>query len=87
MNDMGAPKELSALDRAVATRIRMLAAQANLKQSALAALAGIPVSTFNRYWNGTRSMTLGDVERTLEALGTTYSQEADEIRALIDAGE
>lgn len=87
MNDMGAPKGLSALDRAVAARIRMLAARENVKQSALAAAAGIPVSTFNRYWNGTRSMTLGDVERILEALGTTYTQEADEIRTIMEAGE
>lgn len=87
MDHMGAPKNLSALDRAVATRIRMLAARANLKQSMLAAAAGIPVSTFNRYWNGERSMTLGDVERILEALGTSYAQEAESIRALMEAGE
>ena len=76
----------SGLDTAVAKRIRVIAAERNMKQAEIADAAGIPRSTFNRYWNGDRSMTLGDLERIFAALGTSYRQESDAIDALL-AGE
>ena len=79
-------RETSGLDHAVAKRIRIIAAEQNMKQAEIADAAGIPRSTFNRYWNGDRSMTLGDVERILFALHTSYAQEAEEIQRLL-AGE
>lgn len=72
-------RSVSALDRAAATRIRSLAGERNMKQLDVAEAAGIPTSTFNRYWNEERSMTLGDLERILNALGTSYFEEAGEI--------
>lgn len=78
-------RAVSALDRAAATRIRILAAERNMKQRDVAVAAGVPTSTFNRYWNAETSMTLGDLERILDALGTSWDLEADDIRALVDA--
>jgi len=79
-------REMSGLDHAVAKRIRIIAAARNMKQADIADAAGIPRSTFNRYWNEERSMTLGDLERIFFALDTSYAQEAAEIRELL-AGE
>jgi transcriptional regulator with XRE-family HTH domain len=80
---MAGTREVSDLDRAAATHIRVLAAKRNMKQAEVAVAAGIATSTFNRYWNAQTSMTLGDLERVLAALGTSYAEESDEIRALI----
>lgn len=74
------------LSEAVATHIRVLAAKKNMNQSDVAMAAGIPTSTFTRYWHGTRSMRLDELERVLTALGTSYGQESGEIRKLM-AGE
>ena len=76
-------REVSSLDRAAATRIRVLAAERNMKQAEVAEAAGISTSTFNRYWNARTSMTLGDLERVLNALGTSWDKEADHIRTLL----
>lgn len=84
---MAGTREPSALDRAVATRIRVLAAERNMKQSHVAAMAGIPTSTFGRYWNAERSMTLAELRSILDALGTNYATEAEQIAALVKAGE
>lgn len=78
-----ATREMSGLDLAAAKHIRVLAAQRNMKQADIADAAEIPRSTFGRYWNGERSMTLGDLERVLTALGTDYKQESEHIEALI----
>lgn len=82
-----ATRNMSGLDHAVAEHIRVLAARKNMKQSDVADAAGIPRPTFGRYWNEERSMTLGDVERILAALGTTYNQESEHIRSLMVPGE
>ena len=76
----------SGLDTAVAKLIRVIAAERSMKQADIADAAGIPRSTFNRYWSGERSMTLGDLERIVFALGTSYAQEAEDIHRLL-AGE
>jgi len=82
-----ATRKMSSLDHAAATHIRVLAARRNMKQSDVADAADIPRATFGRYWNEERSMTLGDVERVLAALGTDWSQEAEDIRAVMVTGE
>ena len=84
---MAGTREVSALDRAAATRIRVLAAERNMKQAEVAEAAGISTSTFNRYWNEKTSMTLGDLDRVLTALGTTWEQEAENIRAVMHSGK
>jgi Predicted transcriptional regulator len=80
---MSKAREPSALDRAAATRVRVLAAERNMKQAEVAAASDIPTSTMHRYWNAKTSMTLGDLERILAALGTSWDQEAGDIRALM----
>ena len=82
-----ATRKMSGLDHAAATHIRVLAARRNMKQSDVADAAGIPRATFGRYWNEERSMTLGDVESVLTALGTSWREEAEDIRALMIPGE
>lgn len=82
-----ATRKMSGLDHAAATHIRVLAARRNMKQADVADAAEIPRATFERYWNEKRSMTLGDLERVLTALDTSWEQEAQHIRAILQAGE
>lgn len=78
---------ISALDRAVAEHIRVLAARKNLKQADIADAIGMQRPTFSRYWNMKRSMKLSDLEAILAALGTDYGQEREAIRRLMDEGK
>ena len=50
----GLPDE--AIDQALAAALRGKMAERNLKQNMVAERAGIPVTTFARYYNGTRAM-------------------------------
>lgn len=78
---------ISALDRAVAEHIRVLAAKKNLKQADIADAIGMQRPTFSRYWNAKRPMRLGDIENILKALGTSYAQESAAIWRIVDKGE
>lgn len=80
---MDRTRSATALDRAAATRIRVLAAERNIRQVTLARAAGIPTSTFNRYWNGDAEFTLGALDRILAAMGTSLDQEWPHIRTLV----
>ena len=78
---------ITPLDRAVATRMRAIAAVKRVKQAEIAAQIGMPRATLGRYWNEQRSMSLNDVENIFNALGTSYAVEADEIRRLMQSYE
>ncbi len=64
-----ASRQLTGLDLAAATYIRTRAAADKLTQTDLAERSGIPKSTLSRYWNGDRSMSLGDLSALINALG------------------
>lgn len=84
---MSGTRDESAFSSAAATRIRVLAAERNLKQADVADAAGIPRSTFGRYWRDERSMTIDDLESILKVLGTDYAKERPEIVKLQGAGD
>jgi len=84
MND---PKVHSSLDRAVAAYLRERAGLLDVTQAEIADAAGIPRSSFGRYWHGERSMTIGQVEAALAALDTTYSDSQEDIRRILASGK
>jgi len=58
-----------------------------LGQSKTAERAGIPFGTFRRYWDGERSITLGDFAAILSALDVTPEQATKEIWRIFEAGD
>jgi len=58
-----------------------------LGQSKTAERARIPFGTFRRYWDGERSITLGDFAAILSALDVTPEQATKEIWRIFEAGD
>lgn len=85
MDIMGrmATRPMTELDVAASKYIQRAADKKGLTQTALAERAGIPLVTFGRYWRGQRSMTVGDFQSTLDALGVTYLKAISEIRKIM----
>ena len=87
MGGMTDPRAFSPLDRAVAALLRERAGRLDVTQAEIADAAGIPRSSFGRYWHGERSMTIGQVEAALAALGTTYSESQEDIRRILASSD
>lgn len=54
---------------------------ANLTQTSLSEITGIPLATLNRYLNGHGSLKFWHLERLAEALGTTVTAITSEAEA------
>lgn len=74
-------------DRAVSAYIRATAVKKKLGQAKTAERAGIPFGTFRRYWEGERSITLGDFALILDALDVTPEQATEEIWRIFREGD
>ncbi|MFC9966285.1 helix-turn-helix domain-containing protein [Nocardia ignorata] len=72
--------QIEAAQRAVAAHLRAERARANLKQSELAAAAGLSTNTISRIETGQRDMTLSQLYAISAALGVTAG-------AFIDAAQ
>lgn len=75
-------RQMSDLDRAASAYLRARAGVKDIRQKDLAERAGIPASTFHRYWKGTRSMSLGDLKALITALGDDMTDALGEIERL-----
>lgn len=75
-------RQMSDLDRAAAAYLRARSGVLNINQKELAERAGIPASTVHRYWNGVRSMSLGDLKLLISALDDTMADALSEIERL-----
>ncbi|WP_295837456.1 helix-turn-helix transcriptional regulator [uncultured Microbacterium sp.] len=80
-------RQLTDLDHAASRYLRTRAADRGITQKELALAADIPPSTFNRYWKGTRSMSLGDLKALISALGDTLDEGLAEIERLLVESE
>lgn len=74
---------MSDLDIAVADYIRQESGHQNITGAQLGKLAGIPYETFKRYFDGTRSMSIGDLSATLDALGVTIETAMIRVRQIM----
>ncbi|WP_446224925.1 helix-turn-helix domain-containing protein [Nocardia sp. IBHARD005] len=74
------PDHIEAAQRAVAAHLRAERARADLKQSELAAAAGLSTNTISRIETGSRDMTLSQLYAISAALGVSAG-------AFIDAAQ
>jgi len=82
-----ANRPVTDFDRAVSAYIRSTAAKKKVTQTKTAERAEIPFGTFRRYWDGERSITLGDFASILRALEVTPEQATKEIWRIFEAGD
>jgi transcriptional regulator with XRE-family HTH domain len=73
---------MSDLDRAASAYLRARAGLLGVSQKEIAERADIPQSTLNRYWKGSRSMSLGDLKALITALDDDLANALGEIDRL-----